>query len=252
VLTVQTFTHRGLVRAVNEDAVLWDPDLRLLVIADGMGGHNAGEVASALAIDAVRGFFRKTATDHEITWPFGFNSAQSFELNRLATATRVANHQVYRAAEERAEYGGMGTTIVAATFHGHRLSYSSVGDSRLYVFRGTELRQLTRDDSWVVMLGEEAKIDAASLSRHPMRHVLTNVVGTRLELDVATGEIDLSAGDLIVMSTDGLHETISEDTMVAELRQASGLDAAGERLVAAALSAGGHDNISLILARYEA
>jgi protein phosphatase len=78
------------------------------------------------------------------------------------------------------------------------------------------------------------------------------VVGTRLELDVATGEIDLTAGDLIVMSTDGLHETISQDTMVAELRQASALSTAGERLVGAALSAGGHDNISLILARYEA
>jgi serine/threonine protein phosphatase PrpC len=251
VLTVHTLTHPGSVRSTNEDAVLWEASLSLLVVADGMGGHNAGEVASRLAVDAVAAFFRKSVIDDDFTWPFGFNTRQSFDWNRLVTAVRLANRQVFHTAEERADYVGMGTTLVVATLDGPSLTYASVGDSRLYVFDGRELRQMTRDDSWIVMLREQSNLDQEALRRHPMRHVLTSVIGARVELDVPVGEVTLAAGDTILMSTDGLHEAVAHETMVAALAEAKDLGDAADRLLAAALATGGHDNISLILGRYE-
>jgi serine/threonine protein phosphatase PrpC len=251
VLTVHTLTHPGSVRTVNEDSLLWDRDLSLLVIADGMGGHNAGEVASRLAVEAVDAFFRKTIIDEDFTWPFGFDTQQSFDSNRLATAVRLANRKVFRAAEEQAEYVGMGTTLVTATLDGACLTYASVGDSRLYVFDGRTLQQMTRDDSWIVMLREQANVDLEALRRHPMRHVLTSVIGARGDLDVPVGEVNLAPGDTILMSTDGLHEAVAHETMVAALAEATDLPDAAARLLAAALATGGHDNISLILGRYE-
>src|SRR6266498_2268866 len=108
-LTVSSRTHPGSVRTVNEDVSLWDPDLGLIAVADGMGGHNAGEIASRMALDALHSFVKQSAAD-DITWPFGVDPALSFAANRLRTAVKIANVRVHRAAEEHADYTGMGTT----------------------------------------------------------------------------------------------------------------------------------------------
>ena len=113
-LTVSSRTDPGAVRTTNEDRVLWDPALQLFAVADGMGGHNAGEVASRLAIDTIRMFLQKSANDHDCTWPLGVNPSLSFETNRLMTAVKLANRRVFRDAEAGVEYTGMGTTVVAA------------------------------------------------------------------------------------------------------------------------------------------
>src|SRR5581483_6855893 len=140
-------------------------------------------------------------------------------------------------------YAGMGTTVVAAVLDGATLTFASVGDSRLYLFDGSDLRQLTRDDSWVALLRAEGA-DAESLSHHPMRHVLTSVVGARPELDVRAHAIELADGHTLLFSTDGLHETIGHDVLVRALRDSEDLDRTATVLLDAALAAGGRDNIS--------
>ena len=204
-LTVCTRTHPGNVRTINEDSSMWEPDISTLAVADGMGGHNAGEVASQLALDTMRSFLKKSASGDDFTWPFGFSPTLSFAANRLMTAIKVANRRVFRASEERAEYTGMGTTVVALVVEGARIAFAGVGDSRIYSFDGAALTQITKDDSWVVMLMKESGLDASAFEKHPMRHVLTSVVGARPELDVTVEEMDLVDGpanrDIMVQSS---------------------------------------------------
>ena len=249
-LTVSSRTHPGAVRKINEDAWLWDPDLGLLVVADGMGGHNAGEVASHLAVDALHGFLKNTASGDDFTWPFGVNPSLSFAANRLMTSIKIANRRVFKESEERTEYTGMGTTVVATIFDGARLAFSGVGDSRIYSFDGSTLQQITKDDSWVVMLMKESGLDAAAFEKHPMRHVLTSVVGARPELDVVVEEIALVEGQTIILSTDGLHGALSDADIAAVLRSEPNLERAAETLVESAVQRDGKDNATIALARY--
>lgn len=249
-LTVCSRTHPGRVRTTNEDASLWDPDLGVIAVADGMGGHNAGEVASQLALDTIRAFLKKSASGDDFTWPFGFAPKMSFAANRLMTALKVANHRVFRASEERSEYTGMGTTIVAAVVDGPRLACCGVGDSRIYVFDGNGLRQITRDDSWVQMLMKESGLEASAFERHPMRHVLTSVVGARPELDVSVDELDLVDGQTIMFCTDGLHGALPDGEIATVLRAELDLEQAAARLVDTAVERDGRDNVTVALARF--
>jgi PPM family protein phosphatase len=249
-MMVASRTNTGKVRAINEDSAMCDPEIATIAVADGMGGHNAGEVASKLALDAIRIFLRKSATADDFTWPFGVNPHLSFAANRLMTSIKIANRRVYRESEERAEYTGMGTTVVAAIAEGAKLAFCGVGDSRIYSFDGAELRQLTQDDSWVVMLMKESGLDAAAFERHPMRHVLTSVVGARPELDVVVEELDLVEGQTIVLCTDGLHGALTDRDIAAVLRSEPDLDRAAESLVQSAVERDGKDNVTITLARF--
>src|SRR5207247_10320232 len=141
----------------------------------------------------------------------------SVEASRMMTANKVATHRVFSASERRAEHAGMGPAVVAALAEGSRLTFASVGDSRIYSLRGTTLRQLTNDDSWVVMLMKESGLDASAFTHHPMRHVLTSVVGARPGLEVPVHEIDLVGGELLMLCTDGLHGARSADARGAVL-----------------------------------
>jgi PPM family protein phosphatase len=248
-LTVCSRTHPGRVRTINEDSSLWAPELGVIAVADGMGGHNAGEVASQLALDTLRAFLEKSASGDDFTWPFGFAPKLSFAGNRLMTAIKVANHRVFRASEESTEYTGMGTTVVAVLLDGATLAYSSVGDSRIYSFDGTQLRQMTRDDSWVEMLMKESGLAASAFERHPMRHVLTSVVGARPELEVTVEELGLTDGQTIMLCTDGLHGALRDSDVEAILRSERDLDRAAARLVDAAVRRDGRDNVTVALAR---
>jgi PPM family protein phosphatase len=167
-MTVASRTNPGTVRPINEDSTMCEPELGTIAVADGMGGHNAGEVASQVALDAIRVFLQRSATTDDFTWPFGVNPGMSFAANRLMTSIKIANRLVYHESEERAEYTGMGTTVVAAIAEGTRLAFCGVGDSRIYSFDGSDLRQLTRDDSWVVMLMKESGLGAAAFEKHPI------------------------------------------------------------------------------------
>ena len=150
-----------------------------------MGGHKAGEVAAQLAIDAISGFVSRSENDNDVTWPYGIDDSLSFDGNRLRTAICLANRRVFRAAESTDDYGGMGTTIVGLLVSGAQAAIGSVGDSRVYRLSGGRLLQVTTDDSWAsTILGQDPSLKPADIAKHPMRNVLTNVLGGRSTVEV--------------------------------------------------------------------
>lgn len=244
-LTVGSRTDIGP-RKMNQDHLGWWPELGLYIVADGMGGHNAGEVASQLAVEAIHQFIADTANGSDITWPFGIEVAKSMDVNRLTTALRLANRKVYAEGSRRAELSGMGTTVVAALVTGDRMTVASVGDSRVYRLRNGSLEQLTKDDTWLAsVLGEKEAEDADPA--HPLRHVLTSVVGTRDDVKPGAREEQLIAGDTFVLCSDGVHGRL-DSASIAELLQgeATAPDQA-TRLVAEALTRGSTDNATALV-----
>jgi serine/threonine protein phosphatase PrpC len=244
-------THPGLVRPTNEDALFWDIGSGLFVVADGMGGHQAGEVASHLAVETIRTFLESTHGDRDLTWPYGFNPQLSFNANRLVTAVKLANHRVYQQGEEQQAYSGMGTTIVVALLERGQLTFCSVGDSRLYLMSPGRFAQLTHDDSWVAtVLANEPGVDEASLAHHPMRHVLTNVIGARDDTEVEIGECPLRRNDTLLLCSDGLHGTLDDATIQLVLAGGGSAQDLAHRLVGAALERQAGDNVTAIVVRY--
>lgn len=245
-------THQGLVRPTNEDGLYHDVDLGLFVVADGMGGHSAGEVASRLALESVHTFIRRTRDDEEFTWPFGVDVRLSFDANRVRTALRLANRRAFQVSESGVEFAGMGTTIVTALITGTRLTYAAVGDSRLYSFRDHTLARLTEDDSWIATLRtREPDLDDEQLRRHPLRHVITKAIGTLADTDVEIHERALAPGDVLLLCTDGLHDLVTDDEIQEMLAARTSLEVSVERLIARALEAGGRDNVTALLVRYD-
>jgi serine/threonine protein phosphatase PrpC len=241
----------GPVRKSNQDRFISDADLRLFVVADGMGGHAAGDVASNLAVETIAGFIRRTEEDGEVSWPYGIEPGLSFLANRLRTAVHLANRRVFRAAERYDEYTGMGTTVVGALISGTRLAVANAGDSRLYIFADGSLTQLTRDDTWAAtVLASQRGTDAAA-PPESMRRVLTNVVGAREQADVRITEHDLKGGEMILLCSDGLHGVL-DDSMLLKLLSAGGTASdIVSRLIAAALAGGARDNITAVVARFD-
>lgn len=245
-------TDVGRRRKLNEDNFLVDTEVNLFAVCDGMGGHNAGEVASKLAIETLAAFIRKSAgEDKDITWPYGLEKELSYEANRLKTAIRLANKRVFKAADNREDYTGMGTTVVAALCNGSILSIGSVGDSRCYLARESQLTQLTRDDSWVSAAWAEGILTSAEIEKHPLRNVITKAVGAKDSLDLDIVEHPLLPGDVALICSDGLHGMIN-DRKIQELLtpMPSSLEDAATRLIGAANEAGGKDNVSVVLVRY--
>jgi protein phosphatase len=241
-------THTGNVRPSNEDAMVWDDTIGFAAVADGMGGHQAGDVASLMALEALHHFLRKSAQTTDFTWPFGINPAWSLTANRLMTGIKIANRRVYKQSEDSAEYVGMGTTIVAVLVEDGRVTFASVGDSRIYMMSGDTLRQLTEDDSWMVMLAKEPGITAEALRAHPMRHVLTNVVGAKPDVTFQVQEQPLN-GETLLLTSDGLHNALTAEDMASLLTGKPDLHTAANALIGAALAKDGADNLTALLVR---
>lgn len=251
-LTAFGVTHPGRVRPNNEDALLSDVPAGLFIVADGMGGHQAGEVASKMAVETVRSFLEASQGDHDLTWPFGFDPTRSVNANRLVTAVRLANRKVFQAGEDKPDLAGMGTTIVAAMVDNGMLTFCGVGDSRIYVLSPVGLQQVTHDDSWVAtVLARDPEFDRNQLTQHPMRHVLTNVLGAREDTDVEVGERPLLPGEQVLLCSDGLYGGLDEAALQIVLAGPGSVEEVGERLVAVSLERGGTDNITAVLIRAE-
>jgi len=245
------YSDVGTVRTSNEDAFGILQDLGFVLVADGMGGHAAGEVASRLACEAIEGFISRSSADHEFTWPFGISPQLSFDGNRLRTALHLANRRVFKTAESNAEFTGMGTTIVAALASRKALAVGHVGDSRLYVVSGERVTQVTRDDSWVeMMLSDKGGLTRQELSTHPMRHVLTDVLGARETVEPHIVELNPGEGDWIVLSTDGTHGVLDAAHIGRIVSGAATPQDASVALVRAALDAGSRDNATAVVARW--
>jgi protein phosphatase len=257
VLRAYGLTDKGRVRLTNEDCFAIEEELGLCVIADGMGGHNAGEVASRLAVDALVDYVRQRrailASERPEYWPFGFDPSLSADGNLLRTAILLANVQIREAAIASHDYAGMGTTVVAAQITDGRLSVAHVGDSRLYLFAGGVLRQVTQDDSWMVsMLENDPNADPLLLEHHPMRNALTNVVGARARTEVHVMEQILAGGELLLLSTDGVHGVLDAARIEHMLAVERDPRAIAHGLIAAALTRGSRDNCTIVVAKYEA
>ena len=242
-------TDIGRRRALNEDAIFAVDGL--FVVCDGMGGHKAGDVASQLAVDTISSFVRRSAEDAEITWPYGFHTRVSLDGNRLRTAIKLANRAVFRKAASSDDYTGMGTTVAAVIVARHRphMTYTHVGDSRIYLIRPGVILQLTRDDSWANVSWDPG--DSEDTGRASMKHVLTKALGAREDVDFDVADREVSDGDVILLCSDGLTNMLP-DRRILDIVSARGpdLEGASADLIAEANGQGGRDNISAVLVRY--
>ncbi|MDI3316422.1 MAG: Stp1/IreP family PP2C-type Ser/Thr phosphatase [Bacillota bacterium] len=236
-MRVDAASDVGKVRPRNEDAWVWRRirTLELLAVADGLGGHRAGDVASRLALD-------------ELAKGLDVDGAETGEASResLLRAVRRANQAVWEAARARAEWQGMGTTLTAALVDGDRLTLAHVGDSRAYLWRAGSLRQLTSDHSLVQALVARGALSEEEAEHVPERHILTRAVGTSPEVEVDVLEIRLEPGDRLVLATDGLSAALNKEQVAALL--AEGGDRPAHRLVEAANRGGAPDNVTVLVA----
>jgi protein phosphatase len=232
-LAAHGVTHPGR-RTTNEDALLVDARRGLFVVADGMGGHNAGEVASGLAVKTIGEFL---------------SDGTPASLNVLDEALRLANDQILAEANEKPDYTGMGTTVAAVFVSERAAVYAHAGDSRVYLLHKGALTQLTRDDSWVAAAMNGSGEDARELEQHPMRHVLTKVVGLRPELQPSVGECRFENGDVLLLCSDGLHGSMSDSDLVAILGSRKPVAQVAESVVRQALAHGASDNVTAIVVR---
>ena len=239
-------SETGPVRRMNEDCFVSAEDLRLFVVADGMGGHTAGEVAARVAVESIENFIRRSHETIDFSWPFGIDPTLSLDGNRLKTAVNLANRRINRLAENHDDYLGMGTTVVCALISGGHLVVAHVGDSRLYLRDGVGLHQLTEDDSWAatVLGGKDGN------GGSPMvRHVLTNVLGARPETLVHLAERELSGAETLLLCSDGLHGSVPHGTLRDLTGSADDLPAIAQKLIATALEHGSRDNITALVVR---
>jgi protein phosphatase len=251
-ISYQAITDVGRKRKGNEDSLYVNPEQRLYVVADGMGGHAAGEVASKVAVDSINEFVCLTGGDEDITWPFGLDQTISFDGNRLKSAIQYANRKVLEATREKKEYLGMATTVVAVLVDGTVANLAHVGDSRGYLVRNTELRQLTTDHSWVNEQIEMGAIAPEQARSHPLRNVVTRALGGKPELLVDLQMHKIESGDTLLLCSDGLTTMLPDDEIVRVIREAGpDIKKTAQALVDEANERGGEDNITVLLVRFE-
>jgi len=230
-------TDRGLVREGNEDAVATFPEYGLVVLADGMGGHCSGEVASQLAVETIGTLMLMSAGDVV-----------------LRTVVEAANTAIIQAIEDSPEYEGMGTTLAMAMFKSRRIHFAHVGDSRIYRFRGGRLEQLTRDHSIIQELVDQGLFESAEEARGAgvKNNIITRGLGITREVDVEEGVDDVQTADIYLICSDGLSDMVPDPVLEETLSKGGeGLSDLCEKLLDLAIQNGGKDNISLILVRPE-
>lgn len=232
----------GKIRQVNEDSALTgviSEHLSFAIVADGMGGHQAGDVASQVAVEA----FKRVLEQHVdiVNW----TSEDAKRLMRIAI--RQANDEIYSLAKHMTQYHNMGTTIVAALFINNIVVVGHVGDSRAYRINGEQLEQLTEDHSLVNALVRSGQLTAEEAEHHPRKNVLTRAIGTEDDIEVDVRILEWKTQDLLLLCSDGLSNRVSEDELHRVVASELSLDQRADQLIQLALQAGGDDNITLIL-----
>jgi PPM family protein phosphatase len=245
-------TDVGLQRDHNEDSFAILQDHELYIVADGMGGHRAGDVASKLATEAIVDFFRATAAE-DFTWPFHFDSRMSEEENRLLTGIKIANRQIVERSTRQRECHGMGTTVVGALFSGkkNKMYLGHVGDSRAYRVRGTEIKQMTRDHSlvndYLLAMPELTEEQKSELPKN----VITRALGMQEHVSVDLQGDDTLVGDCYILCSDGLSGMIEDSEILDIVSQTANIEEACRKLIALANEHGGEDNITAVLVKIE-
>jgi serine/threonine protein phosphatase PrpC len=245
VLEVASATHPGKVRSHNEDSIAADAEVGLAVLADGMGGYNAGEVASGIAVAMIAAELKKALVDNKAD---ALDDSVAERL--LGEHAMRANAAIYQAAQNQAQYSGMGTTLVVALWYDNRMAVGHIGDSRLYRLRGDVLEQVTRDHSLL-----QEQIDSGMITREQARYsqnknLVTRAVGIDPEVDAELHTYPVQPGDIYLLCSDGLSDMVTDEDIqhtLSSLR--ANLPLAAEHLVQQANDNGGRDNISVILVR---
>jgi protein phosphatase len=245
-------TDVGMKRTHNEDYFSLIEDEQLFIVADGMGGHAMGEVASKMAADTLGEFYQRTK-DEDATWPYKMDRQLSYVENRLVCGIKLANWRIYEAATKDPRCKGMGTTLVSCLVNGEKCYFAWVGDSRGYRIRGGDIKQITRDHSLLEDY-KEAKPDMTDdeQKNFPHKNVITRALGMRDTVQVDIRHDMIEDGDTFLLCCDGVSGMV-EDKKMAELVKGSGgdLEKAVASLVDTANRNGGVDNITCLLARVE-
>ena len=233
-------TDVGLKRNSNQDFV-YASDQKvgrlpsLLIVADGMGGHAAGDLASRVCVETAVSSIE--------------GSGQTETIPILAEAVQKANRAVLKKAAEKSEYAGMGTTIVAAVIDGNTLYVANVGDSRLYLIDDDRIDQITLDHSLVAEMVRSGRISPEQMRNHPEKNIITRAVCGEENVEVDFFDVGLHKGDVVLLCSDGLTNMVEDEQIFRIVRREKTLRDAGQKLISAANSAGGRDNISVVLAR---
>jgi protein phosphatase len=249
----------GRKRQSNEDSFCISPEKKLFVVADGMGGHAAGEVASRLAVESIERHISGSDPRNEPTIPASFRVPHPEEAHlpvparRVLNSIRLANQEIVRSVRQDLSRRGMGTTVVILYVQETQAYIGWVGDSRAYLVRGTELRQLTSDHTFVNEQVRAGTLTEAEARRHPARNILTRAVGSQEEVDAELIQLELKPGDFLLLCSDGLTTMLEDQAILATLQAGPGdLEESCRSLIAAANARGGDDNITVVLARAEA
>ena len=243
-------TNVGMKRAHNEDALYLPEFERLAIVADGMGGHASGEVASRLAVETIAGFFRTTQDEQQLTWPFKMDRGHRYDINRLVTSIKLANLKIHEQAQRDPRCHGMGTTVISALFLEDALIVGHVGDSRLYRQRDSRLDQLTEDHSLLNDYIKMKRLTPEEIANFPHKNVIVRALGMKDTVKVDTRLEQPRAGDVYLLCSDGLSGTVRDADMLSILLGPNDLRTAASRLIAKGNENGGPDNITVVLARW--
>jgi len=249
-------TDVGMKRDHNEDNFLVFAEQNLFAICDGMGGHAAGEVASAIACNEIKEFFAFTGRDEDATWPFKGDRTKSYDENRCVTAIKLANARIIEASENDAGKKNMGTTSVLVHFTerngaGPKALIAHVGDSRVYLFRGGQLQRITIDHSLVEEYLRLGKITQEEAKNFPQKNIILRALGQQKVVDVEINAYEPKPGDIFLLCSDGLSGMVTDEVMQAILVKTPNLEAASKKLIDTANANGGVDNVTVILAQFQ-
>lgn len=241
-------TDLGLRRSINEDSVCVREDLGLFVVADGMGGHVGGEVASRLAVDELERFVdATTGINTDDTWPIPIDPAVGRNGNRLQVGFNVVNRCIADRVEGSLDLRGMATTAVALLVGEDVAALAHVGDSRAYRLRANQLTRLTRDHSWVEEQIRAGMLSPTAARTHPQRNIVTRALSGADDLKVDLSELRLEPGDELLLCSDGLSSVVADDEIGVVLGGAGTLDGMCEELIRRANNAGGPDNVTVLV-----
>jgi protein phosphatase len=243
-------TDVGCVRKHNEDSFLADEGLGLFVVADGLGGHAAGEVASQIVVETIARFVGETL-EKDRTWPLEYNPSLSYDGNRLRVALMLSDQAIAEDIRRNPERETMGSTVVAGLFHGAKVTLAHVGDSRAYLLNAEGIHQVTRDHSWVAEQVANGILTPSEARVHPFRNVITQALGNGGELDIEIQDLELGKTDRLLLCSDGLSGMIGDKQIWDIVEQSKDLQTAVESLVFIAREHGGEDNITAILVGLE-
>lgn len=232
-------TDTGRVRKINEDSYYHDPEhMGLYIVADGMGGHQAGEVASSLAVETLSALLR--------TPLMGGNTGTAYIEDIMRDAVVKTNRTVYDLATSKTGYSGMGTTVVVCVVKNNHLHVAHIGDSRAYLLRDGVLKQLTTDHSLVQELLSKGRITEEEAVDHPRKNILTRALGTDSSVPVDTMEMVLKSGDIIMLCTDGITNHVDENELKSFLKE-NAPEMACREIIALANDRGGFDNMTVLV-----